>query len=167
MKPPFIPTDKCDDDAIEILHRTPWAEVKPHVMALLEWLQDMNWPISRPVFEYLKPRVNEFFPELLEILATNDDIWKANVLYLLRYADPVPDDEPLRAAVLRIAQHPTPGEIAEDAAEAATDLAQKWGLIRSRHDRRKQIRGQDHQQHHTLLDVGAPGIEGNTDRKQR
>ncbi|MGE7777021.1 DUF5071 domain-containing protein [Chitinophaga sp. NPDC101104] len=129
MKPPFIPAGKSDDDAIEILHRTPWGEVKPHAMALLEWLQDMNWPISRPVFEYLEPRVNALFPEILDIFAKNDDIWKANMLYLLRSADPVPDDERLRAAVLRIAQHPTPGEIAEDAAEAAIELAQKWALL--------------------------------------
>ncbi len=83
MLPSFVPAHKSDDQAIDLLRGTEWTAARPHAMALMEWLQDINCPHFNPIYNYLMPYVHELVAEFCEIFATDDDIWKTNCIYLL------------------------------------------------------------------------------------
>ncbi len=87
----LIPKHKDDQKVIDGLKRLSFDELKPIIPELLEWLQDGNWPIAWPVAQILKPFADKITPEIINILKTNDGIWKNNILgYLARTTrDPV------------------------------------------------------------------------------
>ena len=114
---------------MELLQQTSWEEARPYARELLMWLQDSNWPHAYPISNYLIPHLSDLVPEMLEILATDDHIWKANILSLLRNLDSVSADLQLRTKVLRLAQQPTPAEVEEGAADEALELARVWKLL--------------------------------------
>jgi len=58
----LIPKHKDDQEVIENLRKLSFEEIKPIIPDLLEWLQDMNWPIARPVTEILKPFSEQIVP---------------------------------------------------------------------------------------------------------
>ena len=57
-----------------------YKELKPIIPELLIWLQDINWPVAKPISEYLKPMLPDILEELKPILNGNDSIWKYNIL---------------------------------------------------------------------------------------
>lgn len=59
MKKYIIPRTKDDDEAIDNLKSCSFNEIREYIPQLLEWLQDVNWPVSAPIFNYLLPHVNE------------------------------------------------------------------------------------------------------------
>lgn len=76
----FIPSDKGDDDFINVLRNTPISEVKPYFMDLLEWTQDMNWPVAHYLFDYFTAYYREVEDKLIIILKGNDAQWKYAIL---------------------------------------------------------------------------------------
>ena len=72
---PFIPTHKDDFYAVSLLEEASWEEIQPHVKAILEWLQDMNWPIAHRVAKVLYPHVNRFQEELVDIFLETINMW--------------------------------------------------------------------------------------------
>ena len=65
------------------------AELQPHLVALLEWLQDMNWPGAFRILERLqnfsdKNYISSAINTCIEkAKATNDKIWESNLSLLL------------------------------------------------------------------------------------
>jgi len=106
----LIPKHKDDQEVIENLRKLSFEEIKPIIPDLLEWLQDMNWPIARPVTEILKPFSEQIVPEIIRILKTNDGLWKWGVLAFVRTTT----DPMLLAEIGRIAKFPTRDEIEEE-----------------------------------------------------
>ncbi|MCS6821071.1 MAG: DUF5071 domain-containing protein [Microscillaceae bacterium] len=112
----LIPKHKDDQLVIEQLKKLSFSEIKPIIPELLEWLQDLNWPIACPIAEVLRPFRDNIVPELINVLRTNDGVWKLAVLTtLLRTTK----NQTLLKEVERIAKFPTSDEIEEKVNEEA------------------------------------------------
>lgn len=127
MEAHIIPRGKDDQEAIENLKNCSFNEIKEYVPQLLEWLQDGNWPVSTPVFNYLLPHVNDIEDEILKILGTDDGMWKYWILGLISNFPGKVSDRMLQE-VKRIAEHPTKDEIADEVQKEAIDVLQDLKL---------------------------------------
>jgi len=80
----LIPEHKFDIEKVELLKDLTFDEIEPIIRKLLEWLQDGNWPVFRPLGEYLKAlRAEKLGPYLMEILNGNDYEWKYFLIAIL------------------------------------------------------------------------------------
>lgn len=107
----LIPKHKDDQKVIEQLKKLSFDEIRPIVPDLLEWLQDINWPIASPIAEVLRPFIDKIASDIINILKTNDGIWKLWTLTTLLRATKNPI---LLKEVDRIAKFPTRDEIEEE-----------------------------------------------------
>ena len=72
----FLPKNKDDIESIRKLQKYAFKDIEPFAMELFKCLQDMNWPIARPVADYLRPFLDKLTIEILEIFRSEDHIWK-------------------------------------------------------------------------------------------
>ena len=107
----LIPKHKHDHKVIAGLKKLSFEQLEPIIPDLLEWLQDMNWPIGRPVADILEPFADRITPEIIKILKTNDGMWKLWVLCNLarNTTDPL-----LLSEIERIAKFPSRDEIEDE-----------------------------------------------------
>lgn len=107
----LIPKHKGDQKVISSLKKLSFEELEPIIPELLEWLQDMNWPIARPVADILNPFADMIVPEIIKILKTNDGEWKRHILIILAKdtTDPI-----LLQEIERIAKFPSRDEIEDE-----------------------------------------------------
>lgn len=107
----LIPKHKFDEKVIHGLKNLSFEELKPIIPELLEWLQDMNWPIARPIANILEPFADRLTPDIIKILKTNDGMWKLWILVTLarKTTDPL-----LLIEIERIAKFPTRDEIEDE-----------------------------------------------------
>jgi|GEM_PF-926259 len=123
---PLLPRSKTDDAALKRLHQLPEAELLPLLPELLEWLEDLNWPVAGPVWDFLRPYVAYLEPAIVEVLMGYDNEWKRHLLRLVEDANLPTLSSPLRELTERIAYQPTASEKAEETDEAARDLLSKY-----------------------------------------
>lgn len=50
----LIPKHKFNIEKVELLEGLTFDEIEPIIRNLLEWLQDGDWPVSRPLGIFLK-----------------------------------------------------------------------------------------------------------------
>ena len=129
MEKHIVPRVKDDDEAIDNLKSCSFNEIKEQVPQLLEWLQDGNWPVSAPIFNYLLPHVNDIEDEILKIFRTDDGVWKYWVLGLISHFPGKISDRILQE-VKRIAEHPMRDEIIDEVQQEAIDVLQDLELKR-------------------------------------
>ncbi len=116
----YIPKTKGDMQAVKTLKKLPFESIKADVPALLEWMQDINWPVAGGIVRYLAPHVNEIKESLLNILKSNDDdTWKYSIIAFLIANSKAKLDLELISMIKRIADHPTASEIREEVDEVA------------------------------------------------
>jgi hypothetical protein len=118
----LLPRGKDDLASVQLLQQRTPDELEPITLNLLKWLQDANWPIARHINEVLLTFGKLLIEPIHQILNTNDDIWKTNVIRCLIL--PLHEDllESLSGELRRIADSPTRGELLEDTAEAAQEV---------------------------------------------
>lgn len=78
----LVPKHKHDIETAEKLKQYNYYEIKSIVPDLLKWLQDFNWPVSRPVADYLEPMTDYISDEIIDILRADDGMWKYWVLHV-------------------------------------------------------------------------------------
>lgn len=82
-----VPKNKTDFESLNDITKE---EIILHQDLLLEWLEDINWPVSAKVLEVLRPFVMEIESGILKILRGSDSEWKCNIiLHLLSNAKEV------------------------------------------------------------------------------
>ena len=108
----LIPKYKDDQRVIDELKKLSFEQLKPIIPDLLEWLQDMNWPIARPVADILEPFIDRITPEIISIFKTNDGLWK---LWILKNIARNTTDPLLLREIERIAKFPSRDEIEDEA----------------------------------------------------
>lgn len=108
----LIPKHKDDQNVVGPLKELSFEQIKPIVPELLEWLQDMNWPIARPIANILEPFADKMVPEIIKIFKTNDGVWK---MWVLRNITRHTESPLLLSEIERIAKFPTRDEIEEEA----------------------------------------------------
>ena len=79
----LIPKHKSDIKTAEKLNKYSIDELRPIIPALLERMQDLNWPVSYPVRLFLEKHVGEIQNEILDVFKTNDNLWKYWILLSL------------------------------------------------------------------------------------
>jgi len=104
----LIPKHKFDEGVIAGLKELSFEQLRPIIPELLEWLQDMNWPIAKPIADILKPFADRMTPQIIEILRTNDSMWELWILVTLARTT---TDPLLLNEIERIAKFPSKIEI--------------------------------------------------------
>ena len=117
----LIPKDKFDIETVKKLSNYSIKEIQPIIPELLEWLQDGNWPVSKPIADFLIPFTEDISLEILQILKGNDGMWKYWILLIFgkTIKNEIVIDE-----INRIALNPTDGEIVDGVNEIAIEITQ-------------------------------------------
>lgn len=117
-----FPKDKFDIASIRELEQLSDDDLKPLIPELLEWLQDINWPIANPVAKLLLKRGKELVEPIRSILRGSDAIWKKWIISELLVHCESDVRLGLKDEVLRILNNPTDEEIKEEVVESAKDV---------------------------------------------
>lgn len=120
----YLPRDKYDFERVNQLKKLNRKEFLPLLPGLMEWIQDMNWPIAEEVAELLLTFPNEIVLLIKEVLATTDDIWKYWCLIILVKRLPEDLRMQFKKDLIRIAENPTAGEKLEELDEIALEILQ-------------------------------------------
>lgn len=118
----LIPKDKHDVSGIGKLMLLSDEEIEGVVSGLLNWIQDMNWPVAKYVIKVLGVHKNVVEKHLLKALKVEqkDAEWKKNIIRELLYEWSLyPSDELVLEEIRRIANNPTNEEKEELVDEAA------------------------------------------------
>jgi hypothetical protein len=104
----LIPKDKFDEEAVEKLYEYTFDELEPIMSDLLEWLQDGNWPVSRPLHVFLLTLpADKLGPYLMKILEGTDYDWKYFLISFLGHRKDGVKYEQFINEIKRIAENPT------------------------------------------------------------
>jgi hypothetical protein len=121
----LIPKHKYDLGTANEAVAAGFPAVEPILPDLLVWLQDYNWPVSRPLIPLLISVGKPLIPEIRKVLRTTDDTWKYWVLgCIVEVWSPELIAE-LKADLDRIATTPTPGERSEEVDLKAREVLEK------------------------------------------
>ncbi len=110
----IVPNDKFGFDTCENLARASDAQVNVHMLDLLEWLADMNWPVAAPVLERLKTMGDDLIEPVRTILNGHDLIWKYWMLAALLPATQPSIIGALKPEIRRFIDNPSPKDIEEE-----------------------------------------------------
>ncbi|APO46819.1 hypothetical protein BS614_24110 [Paenibacillus xylanexedens] len=120
-----LPRDKHDFEAVNKLNEFRNEELKVIIPELMEWLQDGNWPISKPVEDILLRLGEDLVPHIKDVLQTQDSSWEYFILVGLIDRLPVSHLSMLRSDLVRILESPTHDEILEELDEVILELLEK------------------------------------------
>lgn len=116
----LIPKNKGDLSTAEKLKNYSYEDLKEIIPNLLEWLQDLNWPVAKPVSEYLESIHDKMTTELLAILKSNEDeVWK---YWIITIFGPITESPIIKNEIIRIAAFPTKNERIEEVDEVAKEI---------------------------------------------
>jgi hypothetical protein len=121
----FFPLDKSDVVNTRTLLALGYPALAPHLKELLEWLQDGNWPISRPIGEFLLTIPEAVAPLIQEVLEGEDHPWKYWCIVRLIGEMKPTIAEQFRFELLRLAETPSLAEAQNELNEVAKDALEK------------------------------------------
>lgn len=109
-----VPRDKHDADAVRRARALGFPTIDPILPDLLEWVQDINWPVAPLVVDLLEEAGPAIAPHILAILRSDDDVWKYHVIE--RCAPSWSPEIWVTVAedVTRLRDRPSPSERAEE-----------------------------------------------------
>ncbi|MGE7688361.1 DUF5071 domain-containing protein [Lysinibacillus sp. NPDC097214] len=117
-----LPRHKFDKDRVEMIIKMDRDIILPLLPNLLEWIQDMNWPVAPSVLELLLTFPEEIVPHVQDVLSSDDENWKWFILHFLIIELPVESRVQFREYLTRVAETPTPNELAEELDEIAKEI---------------------------------------------
>lgn len=117
----LIPKDKFDIETAKELTNYSFEEIQPIIPNLLEWLQDLNWPVSKTVADCLLPFSENIASELVKILRSNDEMWK---YWIISVFGKIVKDDSFLYEIKRIVQNPTEEEIDSEVFTLAKEIFQ-------------------------------------------
>lgn len=117
----LLPADKFETDKAGELTALGFPTIGPILPALLEWMQDINWPVAQTLQPFLATIGLPLLPHVRRILETSDDIWKYWVISCI-----VGKSRELTQALVpelqRLASAPTPSEREEELDTLAREI---------------------------------------------
>ena len=126
MEKSYIPKNKHDLNFLEDLENKNISEIKDDIPKLLEWLQDGNWPVAPYVANYFLPHINEVKDEIIQILRTNDEMWKYWIINGLLYTSTIIPDKMILLELKKLAEKPTFNEKDAEVDISAIDVLEKF-----------------------------------------
>ncbi|MFJ6211152.1 DUF5071 domain-containing protein [Lysinibacillus sp. NPDC092081] len=118
----LLPRHKHDHDRVEMIKKMDRDKILPLLPNLLEWIQDMNWPVAPSVLELLLTFPEEIVPYVQDVLSSDDDNWKWFILHFLVIELPVKLRVQFREYLTRVAETPTHNELAEELDDIAKEI---------------------------------------------
>jgi hypothetical protein len=115
----LLPRHKSDFDHAQAIVELGHPAVAPVLRDLLTWLQDGNWPISRPIGTFLVSIGEPMIPLIREVFQGNDTIWKYWCIDRLILEFPKELAEQFRPELERFAYQPSVDEKHEELDERA------------------------------------------------
>lgn len=106
---PLLPKSKLDTGQAEAIVRLGFPAVAPILPELLEWLQDINWPVAQVFLPLLASIGAPLHLHIKKILETDDGMWKYWVL-LHVVAQSRELQDLLIVELDQISHHPKPDE---------------------------------------------------------
>ena len=121
----IVPAHKTDLAACHNLSMASDEEVIEKMDELLEWVQDINWPVAPRICERLKNIGSPLIEPIRKILVGTDEIWKYWVIsnILERASNEVVFS--LKAELENIVKNPTESEVAEEVNIVAGEVLAK------------------------------------------
>lgn len=119
----FIPRHKSDFESFNSLQKYDIKSIRPIFPLLLEWLSDINWPVAKPIAEYLTRNFSTTQPFLYAIFKSEDEVWKYWILVVF---GKMIDDIKLKTEILRIYECPTTTEKKEEVHIIAMEIVDFW-----------------------------------------
>jgi hypothetical protein len=120
----LLPHDKCDVPRAEAVVAAGYPAIAPLLPVLIEWMQDLNWPVAGVLAPFLASIGRPMEPHIAQVLRTTDDIWKYWVLQCI-VGECIELQLCFRPELERIAFYPTEGEIGEELPELALALLER------------------------------------------
>ncbi|NGZ77705.1 DUF5071 domain-containing protein [Saccharibacillus alkalitolerans] len=118
----LLPRDKNDFERVNDLKDLDKQDLIKLIPELLEWLQDINWPIAREISKLLLTVPEETIPFVIIVLAGEDDVWKEWCLRYFVKKLPAQLIKNLKEELERIAYRPTKGEELEEVHVTAQEI---------------------------------------------
>jgi len=117
----LIPQNKSDTVAVERAMSAGYPAIEEILPALLEWIQDGNWPVAHLLIPFLAAIGDPMVPHIRDVLQGEDDVWK---YWCLQVIATLPTSARLKLLpdLQRIVRFPTPGEVVEEVALEAEEL---------------------------------------------
>ncbi|MFD2114795.1 DUF5071 domain-containing protein [Paenibacillus yanchengensis] len=117
-----LPRNKFDFERVNTIKKMNKKDIVPLLPGLLEWMQDMNWPIAPEVANILISFPKEIIPHIKDVFSTSDDIWKFWCLEYLVKELPSQYMELLRSDLIKLATTSTMGEELEEVDKKASQI---------------------------------------------
>ncbi len=110
----IVPTNKSDFIACENLEVAQDSEVIALLPELLEWLQDINWPVASVVLERISSLGEPLVEPVINILEGSDEVWKYWIVLCLLPKIGIETRRSFIPALSKIVNAPTSEEIKEE-----------------------------------------------------
>ena len=109
----LLPSTKSDTDKAKAVVSLGFPAVEPALPSLMEWMQDINWPVAQVLQPFLAHIGAPLEPHIRVVLQSDDEIWKFWVLQQIvaKSEDLVQLFQP---ELRRLANQATPKEQAEE-----------------------------------------------------
>ncbi|MCL1696082.1 MULTISPECIES: DUF5071 domain-containing protein [unclassified Lysinibacillus] len=117
-----LPRHKYDNARVEMIKNLDRDKILPLLPNLLEWIQDMNWPVAPSILELLLTFPKEIVPHVQDVLSSDDENWKWFVLHFLVIELPGKSRVQFREYLTRVAETPTHNELAEELDKIAKEI---------------------------------------------
>ncbi|WP_088071950.1 DUF5071 domain-containing protein [Gottfriedia luciferensis] len=118
----LLPRDKFDFERVNELKQLNKSDLIPVLPNLLEWIQDMNWPIAKETAKLLLNFPSEIVPYIKIVLQSDDYIWKYWCLSELVKKLPIDSKILFKDELEKLANSPTPDEQLEELDEIALEI---------------------------------------------
>ena len=122
----LLPRHKFDNDRVEMIKKMDRDKILPLLPNLLEWIQDMNWPVATSVLELLLTFPEEIVVHVQDVLSSDDDNWKWFILNDLVIKLPIESRVQFREYLTRVSETPTHNELAEGLDEIAKEILETF-----------------------------------------
>ena len=117
----LIPVTKFETEKALALVQLGFPAVEPVMPQILEWLQDLNWPVGQIFQPFLVGIGEPLAPYFRTVLAGEDDGWKYSLLRVI--VDQSPElARKLRPELERAARNPSAGESKEEVDLVAIEI---------------------------------------------
>lgn len=103
-----------DFESVTLLKTLSFNELNPLIPDLIEWLQDINWPVASQISELLMPMEDELVPHIKKILNSNDSQWKYCILSNLVRNFTIMNKVRLKDELMRLSNNPSDEDIEEE-----------------------------------------------------
>jgi hypothetical protein len=124
----FLPKDKFDFESLQILKETHPSIIIENSSKLLEWLQDLHWPVSHEISRILRPLVNDIKNQIIFVLQSDEADWKYNVIYIFFVEAKQKIDIELKNELVKIIDNPTYWEKEEEVDRIARESIEHFKL---------------------------------------